>query len=325
MSASIHEGEGRIALVTGAAGFIGSHFTEALLRTGSRVIGIDNFDDYYNPELKARNLVAAKGNKRFRLEADDVRDHEKLADIMKEEGVNVVYHLAGRVGVRGSNDHEELYTQHNVDGTEAVVEAMRLAGVSNLMFTGSSSVYGNSATVPFSEDDPTEPISAYGRSKLAAEQVIRKYSEEHGINATVCRVFTAYGPRQRPDMAISRFVDACLDDETVPLYDQGESERDYTHVSDVVVGMLMTGRDFDGYRVVNIGTGTSHKLADLVQMISTYVGKPLSVSEAGTNPEELRVTQADITKARSMGFTPVWTLSRGLREYVRWVGMRPTL
>ena len=305
-------------LVTGVAGFIGSHLAEQLLDAGFRVAGIDNFDPYYNPAVKWRNLAPALRNPQFHLYEGDVRDETLLAEIFRERPVTSVYHLAARAGVRSSSSGSDESHDITVRGTACLLGAMREHGVRHIVMAGSSSVYGASDQLPFREDGPVKPINPYGRFKLEAEEVGRSFSISSGMDVSVCRLFTVYGPRQRPDMGIAGFVRAMMLDRPLHLYNYHASRRDYTHVNDAVAGLMLAAAHPDGYRVMNVASGVSRSLPELIAMIAEQIGCRPDLLMEDANPVEMQETQADISLARSIGYQPEWTLEQGIPDYVRW-------
>ncbi len=305
-------------LITGVAGFIGSHLAERLVAEGVRVIGLDNLDPFYHPAIKRRNLEAVLLSTRFRLVNGDVRDQELLAEIFQSEEIGQVYHLAAKVGVRDSANKAVENRQVNVEGTNCLLQAMVAAKVRNVVFASSSSVYGASKALPFNEAGPVDPINPYGRSKLEAEALCQKYSAEHGLNAVVCRLFTVYGPRQRPDMAIAHFVHAIKNNVPISIYEYEGSYRDYTHVFDAVSGLIVAGRELAGFNIVNIGSGVLWELPAIVQMIAAELHSEPTIEIQGANPSEMQKTLADISLACSLGYEPTWWMEKGIAEYIRW-------
>lgn len=305
-------------LVTGVAGFIGSHLAERLLDAGSVVVGIDNFDPYYDPAVKRSNLKTAEQDERFRLYEGDIRDTELLARIFRENPVTCVYHLAARAGVRSSASATAENHDIIVHGTESLLQGMQEHGVRHLVMAGSSSVYGASVQLPFREDGPVEPINPYGRFKLEAEAIGQRFSVRHGMDVSVCRLFTVYGPRQRPDMGIAGFVRAMIAGRPLSVYNYHASRRDYTHVNDAVAGLMVAARNPDGYRVMNVGSGVSRSLPELVGLLAGQLGCKPDLLPQDANPAEMQETHADIGLARSLGYGPEWTLEAGIPDYVRW-------
>lgn len=300
-------------LLTGGAGFIGSHLLERLLARGDDVAVIDDFNPYYDPTIKRRNLPASGG---FRLHERDIRDS---AAIVAEEKPDVVVHLAARAGVRPSLADPALYESVNVGGTLALLEACRRNGVGRFVFASSSSVYGN-GSVPFSEsDEPLAPISPYGISKLMGEHYVRIYSHLHGIRSTCLRFFTVYGPRQRPDMAIHAFTAAIAAGREIPVFGDGTTERDYTYVTDILQGILAALDRPEPFAVYNLGESRTVPLRRLIELLEQYVGRKAIVKPLPEQPGDVQRTCASIDRARAqLGYAPAVPLEEGLREFVAW-------
>lgn len=299
-------------LLTGGAGFIGSHLLERLLARGDDVAVIDDFNDYYDPAIKRRNLP--KGG--FRLHERDIRES---AGIVAQEKPGLVVHLAARAGVRPSQSNPALYESVNVAGTLGPLEACRKAGVGRFVFASSSSVYGDAAA-PFREDDDNlRPISFYGVTKLLGEHYVRVYSHLHGIQATCLRFFTAYGPRQRPDMAIHAFTAAVSQGREIPMFGDGTTERDYTYVTDIVEGILGAIAHPEPYGVYNLGESRTIPLRRLIELIGENVGRAPKIRQMPEQPGDVKRTFASIDKARSrLGYAPKVAIEEGLREFIAW-------
>ncbi|HLF94130.1 MAG TPA: NAD-dependent epimerase/dehydratase family protein [Planctomycetota bacterium] len=300
-------------LLTGGAGFIGSHLLERLLARGDDVAVIDDFNPYYDPAIKRRNLPAAGG---FRLHERDIRDS---AEIVAREKPDAVVHLAARAGVRPSLADPLLYESVNVGGTLALLEACRRNGVGRFVFASSSSVYGN-GNVPFSEaDEPLAPISPYGISKLVGEHYVRIYAHLHGIRATCLRFFTVYGPRQRPDMAIHAFTAAIAAGREIPVFGDGTTERDYTYVTDILQGILAALDRPEPFAVYNLGESRTVPLRRLIELLEEYVGRKAVLKRMAEQPGDVKRTFASIDRARAqLGYAPKVPLEDGLREFVGW-------
>ncbi|HLY24666.1 MAG TPA: SDR family NAD(P)-dependent oxidoreductase [bacterium] len=309
----------RIA-VTGGAGFIGSHLVERLLALGHEVRCLENFDAYYDEALKRRNLGRALDSSRFRLVEGDIRDAAAMDPVL-EGGSDAVVHLAARPGVRRSLEEPAAYAQINVVGTINVLEACRLHRVGRIVVASSSSVYGRSPDVPFREDESRlMPASPYGASKLAAEQFSRVFHELYGIPVTCLRFFTVYGPRQRPDMAIAKFVRCVSTGTPLPMYGDGSTRRDYTYVRDVVEGVVGAIERSAGYRVYNLGTEDTVSLRELIATIERAVGRRAVLEQHPDQPGDVPLTHASVARAaRELGYAPRVGIEQGVRAYVAWL------
>jgi nucleoside-diphosphate-sugar epimerase len=306
------------ALVTGAAGFIGSTLTERLLRDGADVVGIDCFVDYYAREIKERNLTSAIAHPRFRFIESRIQD----ADLAKLLGDRThVFHAAAQAGVRKSWGREfSIYTTHNVEATQVLLEACRDCRLERFVYSSSSSVYGDAVEMPMREDALPQPVSPYGVTKLAAEQLCHLYHVNFGVPTLSLRYFTVYGPRQRPDMAFHRFLRATLEHKPITLYGDGEQTRDFTFVADVVdANVEAASRGIPG-RVYNIGGGSRVSVNDVLQVIGKVSGRMPSVRHEGDQKGDMRHTYADTRLARTdLGFAPKVALEEGLTAEYRWL------
>jgi UDP-glucuronate 4-epimerase len=306
--------------VTGGAGFIGSHLVERLLAEGNRVVVLDNFDDFYDPAFKRRNLRRAQEHPRFRLVEGDLRDAALLENLWQQEKIDVVAHLAARAGVRPSIQNPFLYADVNIQGTLRLMEACRKGGVRRLVFASSSSVYGNNSKVPFSEEDPvSHPISPYAASKRAAELMCHTYHHLYGLDIACLRFFTVYGPRQRPEMAIHRFTRLIHEGKKISLFGDGRSSRDYTYIDDILEGTLAALSREHGFEIYNLGESRTVSLARLVEAIEEQLGKKAVIEYLPAQPGDVDQTYADIRKAREgLGYHPHTDLKEGLARFVRW-------
>lgn len=311
-------------LVTGTAGFIGSHLTDALLHRGDEVVGLDLFDDFYDPAIKRRNLREASRSEGFRLIEGDIRNSSVLEPALRD--VDAVAHLAARAGVRPSIEDPRLYVSVNVDGTAALLDACRRAEVDRIVIASSSSVYGGLRTLPFREDMVLEhPYSPYGATKLACEFLAGTWAHLYGLRISCLRYFTVYGPRQRPEMAIHKFVRRIDRGEPVPVFGDGTSRRDYTYVADAVAGTIAALDALDsrepGNRVYNIGESETIELRELVALIARLVGKEPLRDERPDQPGDVPATWADIERAREeLGYDPSTPLEEGLQRFIEWYG-----
>lgn len=304
--------------ITGCAGFIGSHLAEILV-SDHKVAGIDCFDPYYPPEMKKQNLTGLVKNGNFRLHEVDIRDRKKLAKVFLETKPDAVIHLAARPGPRGSIIDPVLYTEMNVIGTVSLLEAMREAKVGRIVFASSSSVYGNNKT-PFSESVPDlVPLSPYGTTKLICEYYLRTYHRLYNYRVTVLRFFTAFGPRQRPDMAIRKFTEMILRGDEIQIFGKPDMSRDYTYISDIIDGVVRAIRRDDAYETYNLGNSSPVPICDLIAMIEEAVGKKARVVYKPENSYEPRHTFANISKAqKNLGFYPRTQIREGIKRFYEW-------
>ncbi|GAB4497119.1 MAG: GDP-mannose 4,6-dehydratase [Saprospiraceae bacterium] len=308
-------------LVTGGAGFIGSHLCEHFLTKGHRVISLDNFDDFYNPAIKEQNISGLLKNENYELVRGDIRDAAVLKNIFEKNAVDCVVHLAAKAGVRPSIQQPVHYMDVNVNGTANLLETMRLEGVRRFVFGSSSSIYGNQEKMPFSEtDDVSRPISPYAASKHSGELLSYTYHHLYGMDVACLRFFTVYGPRQRPDLAIHKFTQLALAGQPIPLYGDGSTRRDYTFVGDIVQGIskLISNPDWR-YEVFNLGCGNPVTLLDMVKSVEQALGKPLEINFLKKQPGDVEQTHADISKAQAFfGYQPTVSLQEGVRQFVEW-------
>jgi UDP-glucuronate 4-epimerase len=306
--------------VTGGAGFIGSHLADRLLEEGKRVVALDNFDDFYNPALKRRNIQKARQHPRFRLIEGDLREPGLLEGLLQQEKFDVVAHLAARAGVRPSIQNPFLYADVNIRGTLQVLEACRKSGTRRLVFASSSSVYGNNSKVPFCEEDPvSRPISPYAATKRAAELMCHTYHHLYGMDIACLRFFTVYGPRQRPEMAIHHFTRLVHEGKKISLFGDGKSSRDYTYIDDIMDGTLGALSREHGFEIFNLGESRTVPLAGLVQAIEKQLGKKAVIEYLPAQPGDVEHTYADIRKARDrLGYEPHTDLEEGLSRFIRW-------
>jgi len=307
-------------LLTGGAGFIGSHLAERLLAEGHTVVCLDNLDAYYDPATKRRNIGPALPHERYAFVEGDIRDAGLVADLFGRWGVEAVVHLAARAGVRPSVQNPALYFDVNVQGTLTLLQAMQRAGVRKMVFASSSSVYGDAATAPFAETEPCDrPLSPYAASKRAAELLCHTFHHLYGLDIFCLRFFTVYGPRQRPEMAISQFTDQILHGRAIPVFGDGSTSRDYTFVEDIVSGLVQSLYQVKGYEVLNIGGADPISLAGLIRTIEAAVGKPAVLEFNPMQPGDVQRTYADIRKAAALiGYAPGVPLREGVQRFVDW-------
>ena len=312
------------ALVTGVAGFIGSHLASALLDQGATVVGVDSFTDYYPRALKERNLDENRRREGFRF-AETALQSADLPALL--DGVSHVFHLAAQAGVRKSWGRDfRTYTDNNVDATQKLLEACVGRPLHRFVHASSSSVYGDRAAIPMKEDALPQPISPYGVTKMAAEQLGYLYHVNYGVPAVAMRYFTVYGPRQRPDMAFNRFIRAALDDQPITLYGDGEQTRDFTFVADAVAATIAAGERGVPGTAYNIGGGARVSMNQVLRIIEGIAGHPLKVNREDTQKGDMRDTYADTSLARrDLGFVPTVSLEEGIQAEFRWLASSPAL
>jgi UDP-glucose 4-epimerase len=312
------------ALVTGAAGFIGSHLTAALLDKGASVVGLDCFTDYYPRALKERNLEENRLRQGFRFAETTIQNADLPALL---DGVTHLFHLAAQAGVRKSWGKDfQTYTTNNVEASQVLLEACVGRPLTRFVYASSSSVYGDRAAIPMREDALPQPLSPYGVTKLAAEQLCYLYHVNHGVPTAALRYFTVYGPRQRPDMAFNRFLRAALKDETITLYGDGGQTRDFTFVADAVAATIAAGERGVPGTVYNVGGGARVSMNDVLTIIERIAGHPLKVTREDAQKGDMRDTYADTSLARKdLGFVPTVSLEEGIQAEYRWLASSPAL
>jgi nucleoside-diphosphate-sugar epimerase len=310
------------ALVTGTAGFIGSHLTAALLDRGTAVVGIDCFTDYYARALKEANLAVNAGKPEFEF----VESSIQMADLRALlDGVTHVFHLAAQAGVRKSWGRDfRTYTEHNVDASQRLLEACVGRPIQKFVYASSSSLYGDAKTIPVAEDALPRPLSPYGVTKLAAEHLCQLYWANHRVPTTSVRYFTVYGPRQRPDMAFHRFITAALTDQPITVYGDGSQTRDFTFVSDAVAATIAAGDRGVPGRAYNVGGGSRVSVQHVLDILERLSGHPLKIAREGAQKGDVRDTFADTSLARrDLGFAPKVSLEQGLEAEYRWLSTLP--
>jgi UDP-glucose 4-epimerase len=312
------------ALVTGVAGFIGSHLTASLLDKGATVVGLDCFTDYYPRALKERNLDENRRRQDFRF-AETTIQHADLPALL--DGVTHVFHLAAQAGVRKSWGQDfKTYTTNNVEASQTLLEACVGHPLERFVYASSSSIYGDRAAIPMREDALPQPVSPYGVTKLAAEQLCYLYYVNYGVPTTAMRYFTVYGPRQRPDMAFNRFIRAALTNEAITLYGDGEQTRDFTFVTDAVAATIAAGERGVPGTAYNIGGGSRVSMNDVLRIIERIAGHPLKVTREDAQKGDMRDTYADTSLARrDLGFSPKVPLEEGIQAEYRWLSSSPAL
>jgi UDP-glucuronate 4-epimerase len=314
------------ALVTGAAGFIGSHLSERLLDDGLMVVGLDNFDDFYNPQIKRQNIKGCLKNKNFQLVEADIRDSAAM-DKTVGGGVEIIVHLAARAGVRPSIEKPLLYADVNINGTMVLLEAAKKHKVNKFIFGSSSSVYGNNKKVPFSEKDNVDfPISPYAATKKAGELICHTYHHLYGISITPLRFFTVYGPRQRPDLAIHKFAKLIEQNKPIPVYGDGSMMRDFTYIDDIIDGTVAAMNKCTGFNIYNLGESRPISVNDLIAEIEKALGKKAVKKYLPTQPGDVERTYADVTKAaKELSYKPSTTIQAGLAKFVEWLRQKSKL
>lgn len=307
-------------LVTGGAGFIGSHVTEALLAQGDEVVCFDNFNDYYSPARKRKNVAPFLANPSYHLYEQDIRDLEGMESIFAQEGIKKIVHMAALVGVRHSVENPLDYPSVNERGTLYLLELARRYVVQNFVFASSSSVYGANKKTPFSETDPTDrPLAPYAASKKASELLAHAYHYAYGLRCTSLRLFSVYGPRGRPDMAPYLFIQRISEAKEITLFDEGRPQRDWTYIDDIVQGVLAAlHADFE-YEIINLGHSKPVPMREFVTIMEELMGRKAAIVSRPLPPSELFITHADISKARRLlGYEPKTSLEEGLPRFLEW-------
>jgi len=315
-------------LVTGGAGFIGSHLCERLLKAGNNVLIIDNLNNFYNPEIKERNLKEIRSTMpsygKLKIYKTDIRDLEDIEPAFKENKIDSIIHLAAMAGVRPSISDPLLYTDVNIKGTVNLLELCKRYNVKKFIFASSSSVYGNNEKVPFSEDDNVDfPISPYAATKKAGELICYNYHHLYDMSIICPRFFTVYGPRQRPDLAIHKFTDYIFKEKEIPFYGDGSTERDYTYIDDIVDGIMKSIEWISGkekkYGIFNLGEARTISLKHMVETLERIIGKEAKVKAMPMQPGDVMRTFADVSKAkRILGYSPTTSFEKGIEKFVEW-------
>ncbi len=307
-------------LVTGGAGFIGSHLIERFLREGEKVVCIDDFNDYYDPRVKRANIQPFLQEKHFQLYEADIRDSRAIDEIFEMEDIRAVVHLAARPGVRDSLNDPQLYTQVNIQGTLNILEGVRRKGIRKFIFGSSSSVYGLSRRIPFREDDSADkPVSPYAAGKRAGELLCYTYHQLYQISMTILRFFTVYGPRGRPEMAIYKFTRLIDEGRDIPVYGDGRSQRDYTYVSDIIQGITSALRENFSFEVFNLGGGKTVELKYMISLLEKSLQKKAGIKYCPEQSGDVPLTTADIGKARKLlKYAPRVPLPEGIEKFIQW-------
>ncbi|HEX3186710.1 MAG TPA: GDP-mannose 4,6-dehydratase [Pyrinomonadaceae bacterium] len=309
-------------LITGGAGFIGSHLVDRLLGTSvEHITVVDDFNDFYNPEIKRDNIRHHLEDARYQLAEVDIRDQKALEQALANKQFDCIVHLAARAGVRPSLTQPQLYNETNVSGTLNLLEFARRNNIKQFVFGSSSSVYGINAKVPFSEDDPIrQPISPYAATKGAGELLCHTYSHLYGIRCICLRFFTVYGPRQRPDLAIHKFARLISEGKPIPVFGDGTTRRDYTYVDDIIDGVVAAiNYEQSGYEVINLGESRTVELRELIALLEKELDAHAVIDRQPPQPGDVPQTFADITRARNLlGYNPQTQIEEGLHRFVDW-------
>lgn len=307
-------------LITGAAGFIGSHTMRALLEKGENIIGVDDFNDFYDPEMKRKNIAQFANDKKFKLEKADIRDEEEILRIFKKYLPEKVIHLAARAGVRPSIKNPTLYHEVNVSGTLNVLNAANLVNVKNFVFASSSSVYGGLKKTPFKEAEwPLSPISPYAATKLGGENLCRYFHEQFGMDITCLRFFTVYGESGRPDMAPYLFTKSIIEGTAINKFGDGYTKRDYTYVGDIVSGIISAIQTPLGYEIINLGNNKPVSLNSFIATIEKILDKKAKINELPEAEGDVKITYADINKAKKLlNYNPKTDIKQGLEKFINW-------
>lgn len=308
-------------LITGGAGFIGSTLCDKMLKEDNEIIVIDNFNDYYSPKLKENNIKHNLNNKNYKLYRGDICDKSLLAKIFEENKIDVVVHIAASAGVRPSIDKPLDYVKNNIEGTVNILEVMKENKVKKIVFASSSSIYGNCKEEIFSEDlKVAEPISPYAATKLACEQFLYTYSKLYNILVVALRFFTVFGPRQRPDLAIRKFIDLIKENKPIPVYGDGTTIRDYTYVDDIVDGII-SAIDYNDtqYEIINLGGGAPVSLNQMIETIEKVLNKKAKIERLPMQMGDVNKTAASITKAKKLlNYNPKTSFERGIIKFIEW-------
>jgi len=312
-------------LVTGGAGFIGSHLSEKLTGEGHYVVCLDNFNDYYDPEIKYRNIESLRLLPNFELVEGDILNSSLVEELFCEKKFETVVHLAARAGVRPSIQEPLLYEKVNIEGTMNLLRAAVNAEVKKFVMASSSSVYGKNKKVPFSEADSVDnPISPYAATKKACELIGYTYHHLYGLPVSCLRFFTVYGPRQRPDMAIHKFTRCIAENKAIPLFGDGKSRRDYTYITDIIDGITRAVDNCQSYHIYNLGESRTIELRPLIALLEKELGRKAILDYQDNQPGDVPITYADITKAGvELGYNPTVNIEQGVKLFVEWYKRMP--
>ena len=316
----------RSILITGGAGFIGSHLVDRLLSEGDwRISVVDDFNDFYSPSIKRENIREHLANERYKLVEADIRNSASLEKAFAETHFDCIVHLAARAGVRPSLKEPRLYVETNVNGTLNVLEMARRHGVKQFVFGSSSSVYGVNEKVPFAEEDPIfNPISPYAATKAAGELICHTYAHLYDMRIVCLRFFTVYGARQRPDLAIHKFAKLISEGKPIPVFGDGSTRRDYTHIDDIIAG-VRAAVDYDrtNYEVINLGESRTVELRELIALIENELGTRAEIDRQPPQPGDVPQTFADISKARRLlNYHPQTQIEVGIERFIEWFKSR---
>lgn len=313
-----------IIVVTGCAGFIGSHLSEQLLENGHRVIGIDNFDPFYDRKVKERNMLGFINHPRFQFLELDLADYKTLTRELDHDPIDVVVHLAGKAGVRPSIEDPQGYIRANILATQNILDVMKNKGIKKMAFASSSSIYGNTKEIPFHEEqDVSNPISPYAFTKKACELLNYTYHSLYEIDIVNLRFFTVFGPRQRPDLAIHKFTRLILNGEEIPMFGDGSTSRDYTYYEDTVGGIQRAINYLQGnnkvYEIVNLGNNQPVKLTEMIAAIEKATDTKAKIKQLAMQPGDVDITFANIEKAKKLfGYQPQYSFEEGVKNFVEW-------
>jgi len=307
-------------LITGGAGFIAYHLAAALLRRRDDVVLLDNFNSFYDPEIKHRNVRDLQAQGPVRLYTCDILDRQHLREVFEETKPETIVHLAAWAGVRPSLEKPELYSSVNVTGTVHLLEMAKIFSTRCFIFGSSSSVYGGNTKVPFSEDDPVDrPVSPYAATKKAGELLCHTYAHNYSMHITCLRFFTVYGPRQRPEMAIHKFAQLMRDGKEIPIFGKGDSRRDYTYVEDIVAGILGSIEANRPFEILNLGESQTTTLLELVEQLQEALGLRANLRFLPNQAGDMEITYADISRARRLiGYNPQTPIREGIRLFAEW-------
>ena len=311
-------------LITGGAGFIGSTLATKLLEENNKVIVIDNFNNYYDPRIKHENISEIKNNLNFKIYGIDIRNQANVKKVFDDNNIDIVVHLAAMAGVRPSIENPVLYQEVNGVGTQIILEEARLHDVKKLVLASSSSVYGNCKETPFREDMIVDfAISPYAATKKANEVMAHVYHKLYNMNIIMLRFFTVYGPKQRPDLAINKFTRLILHDESIPMYGDGSTSRDYTYIDDIVNGIIKScdyvEQHNNVYEIINLGSNHPVSLKEMIQVIGRVLGKEPKINQLPMQPGDVDITYADISKAEKLlGYKPAISFKEGIEKFIKW-------